>query len=153
LRKQTSAYRKIRKEKGFTEYLPVKDIILRILLVHGGVVMVVLFFVSIAVIPLPWTNPFVFHYLMIGTIFFALWFFCILLMQYLDDYDSILGLALIFLILNVVCTVASIRLGCECYGLGFMISCIVTSLLSLMVLNSKLGRLEHGVFKKAIRLP
>ena len=131
----------------------VKDIILRILLVHGGVVMVVLFFVSIAVIPLPWTNPFVFHYLMIGTIFFALWFFCILLMQYLDDYDSILGLALIFLILNVVCTVASIRLGCECYGLGFMISCIVTSLLSLMVLNSKLGRLEHGVFKKAIRLP
>ena len=131
----------------------VKDIILRILLVHGGVVMVVLFFVSIAVFPLPWTNPFVFHYLMIGSIFFALWFFCILLMQYLDDYNSILGLALIFFILNVVCTVASIRLGWECYGLGFMISCIVTSLLSLIVLNSKLGRLEHGVFKKAVRLP
>jgi uncharacterized membrane protein len=131
----------------------VKDIILRILLVHGGVVMVVLFFVSIAVIPLPWTNPFVFHYLMIGTIFFALWFFCILLMQYLDDYNSILRLALIFLILNIVCTVASIRLGWECYGLGFMVSCIVTSLLSLIVLNSKLGRLEHGVFEKAIRLP
>ncbi len=130
----------------------VRQIILRILLVHGGIVMVVLFFVSIAVIPLPWTNPFVLHYLMIGTIFFALWFFCLLLMQYLDDYNSILGLALVFLILNTVCTVASIKLGWEYYGLGFMVACIVTSLLSLIVLNLKLGRLEYGVFKKAIRL-
>jgi len=71
-------------------------------------------------------------------------------MQYLDDYNSILGLSLIFLILNTVCTVASLKLGWEYYGLGFMVSSIVTSLLSLLVLNLKLGRLEYGVFKKAI---
>jgi uncharacterized membrane protein len=129
----------------------VRLIMLRILLVHGGVVMVVLFFVSTAVLPLPWTNPFVFHYLMVGTIFYALWFFCLLMMQYLDDYDSIFWLAVVFLILNIVCTVASIELGWQFYGLGFMVACIVSSVLSLIVLNSKLGRLEHGVFEKAVR--
>jgi len=127
----------------------VRHIMLRILLVHGGVVIVALFFVSTAIIPLPWTNPFVFHYLMIGTIFFAFWFFCILLIQYLDDYDSILWLALVFFILNIVCTVVSIKLGWKYYGLGFMIACMVSSVLSLIVLNSKLGRLEYGIFKKA----
>ena len=130
----------------------VRDIMLRILIVHGGIVLVVLFFVSTAIIPLPWTNPFVFHYLMIGTIFFAFWFFCILLIQYLDDYDSILWLALVFLILNIVCTVVSIKLGWKYYGLGFMITCMVSSGLSLIVLNSKLGRLEYGIFKKAVQV-
>jgi len=129
----------------------VRHIMLRILLVHGGVVMVALFFVSTAIIPLPWANPFVFHYLMIGTIFFAFWFFCILLIQYLDDYDSILWLALVFLVLNIVCTVVSIKLGWKYYGLGFMITCMVSSFLSLIVLNSKLGRLEYGIFKKAVQ--
>ncbi len=130
----------------------VRHIILRLLLIHGSIIMVTLFFVSIAVIPLPWTNPFVFHYLMIGTMFFALWFFCLLMIQYLDDYDSILRLALVFFILNVVCTVASIGLGWKFYGLGFMIACMISSLISLIVLNSKLGGLEHGVFKKAVRV-
>ncbi len=72
-------------------------------------------------------------------------------MQYLDDYDSIFWLAVVFLILNIVCTVASIELGWQFYGLGFMVACIVSSVLSLIVLNSKLGRLEHGVFEKAVR--
>lgn len=130
----------------------VRHIMLRILLVHGGVVLVVLFFVSTAIIPLPWTNPFVFHYLMIGTIFFSFWFLCILLIQYLDDYNSILWLALVFLVLNIVCTVVSIKLGWKYYGLGFMITCMVSSFLSLIVLNLKLGRLEYGIFKKAVHV-
>ncbi len=129
----------------------VRHIMLRILLVHGGVVMVGLFFVSTAIIPLPWTNPFVFHYLMIGTIFFAFWFFSILLIEYLDDYNSILWLSLVFLVLNIAGTVVSIKLGWKYYGLGFMIACMVSSILSLIVLNSKLGRLEYGVFKKAVQ--
>ena len=131
----------------------VRHIMLRILLVHGGVVLVALFFVSTAIIPLPWTNPFVFHYLMIGTIFFAFWFFSILLIQYLDEYNSILWLSLVFLILNIVGTVVSIKLGWQYYGMGFMIACMVSSVLSLVVLNSKLGRLEYGVFKKAVQVP
>jgi len=73
-------------------------------------------------------------------------------MQYLDDYDSILWLARVFLILNIVCTTVSIKLGWEYYGLGFMIACMVSSVLSLIVLNSKLGRLEYGIFKKAVQV-
>jgi len=122
-----------------------------IVVFYGGIVIFILFLIYIDVVPIPWRNPFVFHYLLLGTIFFSLYFFCFLVLQYLDDYAALLVLNLIFLSVNAGGTVLSIHLGYEFHGTGFMAACIVSALVGFVMINAKMGGLEYEVFRKAVR--
>ncbi len=122
-----------------------------IFIFYGGISMFILFLIYIKVIPLPWRNPFVFHYLLLGTIFFSLYFFCFLVLQYLDDYAALVKMNLLFFALNAGVTLLSIHMGYSFYGTGFMSACIISSLVGFVMINSKMGGLEFEVFKKALK--
>jgi len=122
-----------------------------IVVFYGGIVIFILFLIYVDVVPIPWRNPFVFHYLLLGTIFFSLYFFCFLVLQYLDDYAALVVLNLIFLCVNAGGTVLSIHLGYEFHGTGFMAACIVSALVGFVMINAKMGGLEYEVFRKAVR--
>jgi len=122
-----------------------------ILIFYGGIVVFILFLVYLRVFPLPWRNPFVFHYLIVGTIFFSLYFFFFLVLQYLDDYTALLKLNFLFLALNTGGTFASIRGGIVYYGIGFMVASMISSLAAFAMVNSKVGGLEFYVFKEALQ--
>ncbi len=122
-----------------------------IFLFYGGISIFILFLIYIEVIPIPWRNPFVFHYLLLGTIFFSLYFFCFLVLQYLDDYVALVKLNLLFFALNAGVTLLSIHVGYSFYGTGFMSACIISSLVGFVMINSKMGGLEFEVFKRSLK--
>lgn len=127
------------------------EVISDILLFYGGIVVFILFLVSIGLVPIPWANPQVFYYLLVGTIFYALYFFSFLILQHLDDYGLLLKIGLLFVVLNVLFTFLSIKAGSAYYGAGFMTAAIFSSLGVLITTNSKMGALEYEVFRKASR--
>jgi len=122
-----------------------------ILLFYGGLSVCILFLVYLQVLPLPWSNPFIFHYLLVGTIFFSLYFFCFLLIQYLDEYDTLLRLNILFFLLNLIGSLVTIKLGARYYGCGFLTASAVSAVVSFFMVNSKVGGLEYHVFLKALR--
>ena len=122
-----------------------------ILLFYGGLSVFVLFLVYIQVIPIPWSNPFIFHYLLVGTIFFSLYFFYFLLIQYLDEYDMLLRLNILFFLLNFFGSLITIKFGARYYGCGFLFASAICALVSFFMVNSKVGGLEYHVFLKALR--
>ncbi|OQY58598.1 MAG: hypothetical protein B6245_11045 [Desulfobacteraceae bacterium 4572_88] len=125
-----------------------------VLIIYGGISVYILFLLYIRIIPppwLPWKNPFVFYYLLLGTIFFSLYFFYFLVIQYLDDYNSLLKLNILFLTLNVSGSLISLYLGDKYYGIGFMTASMISALAAFVMVNSKVGGLEFEVFKKALQ--
>jgi uncharacterized membrane protein len=87
----------------------------------------------------------------VGTIFFSLYFFCFLLIQYLDEYDTLLRLNILFFLLNFCGSLVTIRLGARYYGCGFLLASVVSAVVSFFMVNSKVGGLEYHVFLKALR--
>lgn len=122
-----------------------------IVMFYGGISIFTLFLIYIEVVPIPWRNPFVFHYILLGTIFFSLYFFCFLVLQYLDDYASLVILNLTFLVINAGGTLLSIHLGYQFHGTGFMAACIISALIGFTMINSRMGGLEYEVFRKAVK--
>ena len=117
---------------------------------YGGMAIFVLTLVYLQVLPLPWQNPFVFHYLLIGTVFFSLFFLYLLVLQYLDDLDGLLVVCLIFGILNTLITAASLVLGWRYYGIGFMLASLATALVAFARVNRIVGGLEFEVFRMVL---
>jgi|GEM_PF-1397891 polysaccharide biosynthesis protein PelG len=122
-----------------------------ILLIYGGIVVFILFILYLKVFPLPWANPFIFYYLLVGTIFFSLYFFYFLILQYLDEYTLLIRLNLLFLILNFCGSWLSIRAGAQYHGMGFMAASMVSALVAFVLVNTKIGGLEYHVFINALR--
>jgi uncharacterized membrane protein len=120
-----------------------------IFLFYGGISMLILFLVYTGALPLPWNNPFIFHYLLVGTVFFALYFFYFLVLQYLDDYTAVLKLNLLFLGLNALGTFMSVQAGWKYHGTGFMAAAVITAFVSFIMINHRAGGLEYEVFRKA----
>jgi uncharacterized membrane protein len=65
---------------------------------------------------------------------------------YLDQRRTVLGLVVLFLVLNVVLTALTLRAGAAFYGYGFTIAILITLVVSLALLDRKLGRLEYDTF-------
>ena len=118
-------------------------------LFYGGICMLVLFLAYIGIIPIPWYNPFVFHYLLTGTIFFSLYFFFFLIIQYLDEYTVLLKLNGLFCLLNAGFTLASIEAGWKFHGTGFLAAAFVVAVIGFFVVNRIVGGLEYQVFRRA----
>jgi len=118
-------------------------------LFYGGVCMLVLFLVHIGIFPIPWSNPFVFHYLLTGTIFFSLYFFYFLIIQYLDEYTLLLKLNGLFCLLNAVLTLLSIEAGWRFQGTGFLAASFVVAAAGFFLVNRIVGGLEYQVFRRA----
>ena len=118
---------------------------------YGGLSLLALFLVYLGAISPPWKNPFIFHYLLIATVFFALYFFYLLVLQYLDDYTALLRLNLLFLCLNAAGTLASIYAGWTYHGTGFMAASMIAALIGFVMVNARVGGLEFLVFRKALR--
>lgn len=121
-----------------------------IFIFYGGISLLILFLVYLGAVVPPWKNPFVFHFLLVGTIFFALYFFYLLVLQYLDDFRALLKLNLVFLIMNVCGTYLTIRVGWKAYGIGFMLAAMICSFIGFHMVNRRIGGLEYEVFRKAL---
>jgi uncharacterized membrane protein len=67
---------------------------------------------------------------------------------YLDQRRAVLGLATLFVVVNVVLTIASQYAGPAFYGYGFTLSTTVTSIVGLLVTSRKLDRLEINTFMR-----
>ena len=65
---------------------------------------------------------------------------------YLDQRRITLGLSILFLLTNAVFTVVSQQLGPSYYGYGFAAAMLLTSLVGLGLLSSKLDSLEYETF-------
>jgi uncharacterized membrane protein len=118
-------------------------------LFYGGICMLILFLAYIGIVPIPWSNPFVFHYLLTGTIFFSLYFFYFLIVQYLDRYTALLKLNGLFCALNTIFTLVSIELGWQFQGTGFLAASFVVAVAGFFVVNRHVGGLEYQVFRRA----
>lgn len=122
-----------------------------LLVFYGGLAVFALLLVHLQVVPLPWRNPFVFHYLLLGTVFFSLFFLYFLVLQYLDDIDGLLRICLLFLGLNAAGTAVSLHFGWKYYGTGFLFAAVVIAVVAFAMVNRTVGGLEYEVFKKALR--
>jgi uncharacterized membrane protein len=67
---------------------------------------------------------------------------------YLDQRRSVLFLAALFVVLNVVLTIASQYAGPAFYGYGFTLSTTVTSIVGLLITSRNLDRLEITTFMR-----
>jgi len=143
------AFRELALEK-FKLFNGIAEVSNAIIALYGGMVVLVLFLVYVGVFSLPWPNPFVFHYLLLGTVFFSLYFFYFLIIQYLDDYGALLWLNLIFALVNAGGTLLSIHLGLPYYGTGFMVAAMVSALVAYIMVNLRVGSLEYRVFRDAL---
>jgi len=65
---------------------------------------------------------------------------------YLDARRETLFLALLFLVLNTVCTIISLYLGAAYFGYGFALAVTITAFTGLFILNRKMRRLEYETF-------
>lgn len=68
---------------------------------------------------------------------------------YLDERRAVLSLSALFVVINVVLTIASQAAGPAFYGYGFALSTTVTSIAGLLVTSRKLDRLEMQTFMLA----
>jgi uncharacterized membrane protein len=118
-------------------------------LFYGGACMLVLFLVYIGIVPIPWSNPYVFHYLLIGTIFFSLYFFYFLVIQYLDEYTLLVKLNGLFCLLNAVLTLVSVEAGWRFHGTGFLAASFTVAAAGFFLVNRMVGGLEYQVFRRA----
>jgi uncharacterized membrane protein len=118
-------------------------------LFYGGACMLVLFLVYIGVAPIPWSNPYVFHFLLTGTVFFSLYFFYFLVIQYLDEYTLLLKLNGLFCLLNGILTLLSIEAGWRFHGTGFMAASFTVAAAGFFLVNRIVGGLEYQVFRRA----
>lgn len=143
------AFRELALEK-YKLFNGIAEVSNAIIALYGGIVVLVLFLVYVGVFSLPWRNPFVFHYLLLGTVFFSLYFFYFLIIQYLDDYGALLRLNLIFALVNAGTTLWSIHLGLKYYGTGFMVASMVSALVGYIMVNLRVGSLEYRVFRDAL---
>jgi len=67
-------------------------------------------------------------------------------MFYLDARREVLMLSAVFLVTNIVFTLATLALGAETFGYGFALSVTLTAFLGFFVLARKLRRLEYETF-------
>ena len=88
----------------------------------------------------------VFRYLCVGYCFYVLVKSLVILFLYFDDRQKALILALLFAVLSIGLAIATLPLGIEAYGLGFLGAGVITSVTGLVMLYHFLGRLEYQVF-------
>lgn len=65
---------------------------------------------------------------------------------YLDRRATVLFLTTLFLILNLGFTAITLQLGAPYYGYGFAVALLVTVLVAMLMLETKLARLEYETF-------
>ena len=129
----------------------INQVSISLLMFYGGIALILLFLIHLGVIPLPWANPFVFHYLLVGTVFYSLYFFYFLVLQYLDEYRVLMRINFLFLLTNLFGTLISIQAGFKYHGTGFLAASVICSVVSFLILSSKVGGLEYYVFMKGMK--
>ncbi len=65
---------------------------------------------------------------------------------YLDQRRVVLALTALLLVLNVVLTAATLKLGAAFYGYGFALAMMATVFMAMLMLESRLHRLEYETF-------
>lgn len=88
----------------------------------------------------------IFRYLCIGYCFYVLVKSLIILFLYFDDRRDAFLLALLFAVLSIVLSAATLPFGIDAYGLGFLGAGVITAIAGLVLLRVYLNRLEYQVF-------
>lgn len=88
----------------------------------------------------------IFRYLCVGYCFYVLVKSLIILFLYFDDRRDAFLLALLFAVLSIVLSAATLPFGIDAYGLGFLGAGVVTAIAGLVLLRVYLNRLEYQVF-------
>ena len=70
----------------------------------------------------------------------------IILFLYFDDRRDAFLLALLFAVLSIVLSAATLPFGIDAYGLGFLGAGVITAIAGLVLLRVYLNRLEYQVF-------
>ena len=129
-----------------------RKILYSIIYIYGGITTIVLFAISGGIVNLPWRNPFVFHYLIIGSFFLAIFSFNYMMLQYLDQYRALAQICFIFTLINGIGTYIGIKAGSEYNGLAFLFASFISGCLSVGLVNKVLGRWEYEIFKEASKV-
>jgi len=129
-----------------------RKIFYSIIYIYGGITTIVLFAISAGIIDLPWKNPFVFHYLTMGTFFLAIFSFNYMMLQYLDQYRAVAQICFIFTLINGIGTYIGIKVGSEYNGLAFLFASFISACLSMGLVNKVLGRWEYEIFKESSKV-
>lgn len=120
----------------------------RLFYLYGSVVVLILILISSGKLSLPWKNPFVFRYLLGGSVFLVFFLFNLLFLSYFNVHTLFAVLAFVFLVLNTTGTFISICKGPLYYGSGFLWASLIASLISLGCVSRILGKLEYETFKQ-----
>ncbi|MCW5211429.1 hypothetical protein VU04_00780 [Desulfobulbus sp. TB] len=115
--------------------------------IYGSIILIILFSVSVDMIPLPWHNPYVFHILLISTLILGIFFLNLIILQYTDQYKPVALLCGFFLLANGLGTFLTIKFYPDLQGLGFLIASFSTAVFSSIYVERILGRWEYVVIK------
>lgn len=129
-----------------------RKILYGIIYIYGGITTIVLFAISAGIVDPPWKNPFVFHYLIIGSLFLAIFSFNYMMLQYLDQYRALALICFIFALINGIGTYIGIKAASEYNGLPFLFASFISGCLSMGLVNKVLGRWEYDIFKEASKV-
>lgn len=88
----------------------------------------------------------IFKFGLLGAFYQFFFVFFVNILFYIDQRKSILGIYLLFLVLNSSLTYASIQLGFRFYGIGFFLAALITFFISAIVVIVKIRRLDYHAF-------
>ncbi|SMC20107.1 Uncharacterized membrane protein [Desulfacinum hydrothermale DSM 13146] len=118
---------------------------------YGGLATIILLVLWFKGLVVPWSNPVVFHFLLMGTVAYSVYHLYFLILQYLDEYGLLLAINGGFALLNASVTWVSIRWGWAYYGVGFLTASSLCAVLCLVATEWRVGTLEFQVFRRALR--
>ncbi len=124
-----------------------RKIFYSIVFIYGMVTIIALLSVSLGIVRLPWQNPFIFHLLLIATLFLGIFFLNVLILQYLNQYKLLAIICFFLTILNTFLTALSIQLEIRYDGLAFLIVCMIAVVVSYIFIEKILGRWEYVIVK------
>jgi uncharacterized membrane protein len=90
----------------------------------------------------------VFRVATIGSFFHGGLLILLILVLYFDFRGSAVILSLLFLVLNVVLTLISLRLGPAFYGFGYTLACAITLAVGFFIFNNRIKNLEYLTFMR-----
>jgi len=122
--------------------------IYRLIYIYGSFILIILFLIISGKIVLPWKNPFIFHYFLIGTLFFILFLFNSVILEYFQKFGCFFICSVLFCLLNFILSLLSINKDKIFWGTGFLGSAIIAGIFSLILVSRLLSRIEYESFKK-----
>jgi len=126
----------------------IKLSILRLLKIQGSITLLAILAVPylIDILPLNWLHLNILRIGILGAFLHVLLLLLSIALLYFEFRLETMWLTLMFFVLNVIFTYASVELGIAYYGYGYFAACFVTLIAGVFVLDYKIKNLEYITF-------